>query len=88
MATDYKKLLNLPSTAFPMKGDLPQREPQLLAAWEAEGVYAQLRAASKGRKKYILHDGPPYANGHIHMGTALNKILKDIVVKSKQMSGF
>ncbi|OGL64144.1 MAG: isoleucine--tRNA ligase [Candidatus Tectomicrobia bacterium RIFCSPLOWO2_02_FULL_70_19] len=88
MATDYKKILNLPKTAFPMKGDLPQREPQMLAAWEKEGLYARLREASKGRKKYILHDGPPYANGHIHMGTALNKILKDIVVKSKQMAGF
>ena len=88
MATDYKKLLNLPKTAFPMKADLPQREPRMLAEWESEGLYARLRAASKGRKKYILHDGPPYANGHIHMGTALNKVLKDIVVKSKQMAGF
>ncbi|MEK6711370.1 MAG: class I tRNA ligase family protein, partial [Nitrospinota bacterium] len=69
MATDYKKLLNLPSTAFPMKAGLPQREPQLLAAWERQDLYGQLRAAARGRRKYILHDGPPYANGHIHMGT-------------------
>jgi len=71
-----------------MKADLARREPEMLAAWERMGIYQKLRAASRGREKYILHDGPPYANGHIHMGTTLNKILKDIVVKSKQMTGF
>ncbi len=88
MTTDYKKLLNLPKTAFPMKANLAQREPERLAAWEEAEIYSKMRAAGEGRKKYILHDGPPYANGHIHMGTVLNKILKDLVVKSKQMSGF
>ncbi len=88
MATDYKELLNLPKTVFPMKGNLPQREPEMLASWEEAGLYEKLRAAAADRKKFILHDGPPYANGHIHMGTVLNKILKDIIVKSKQMSGF
>jgi isoleucyl-tRNA synthetase len=88
MATDYKELLNLPKTVFPMKGNLPQREPEMLASWEEAGLYGKLRAAAADRKKFILHDGPPYANGHIHMGTVLNKILKDIIVKSKQMSGF
>lgn len=85
---DYKKTLNLPHTGFPMKANLSQKEPQQLRAWEESGVYSKLRAASKGKKPFILHDGPPYANGHIHIGTALNKILKDIIVRSKQMAGY
>jgi isoleucyl-tRNA synthetase len=85
---DYKKTLNLPVTSFPMKADLPQREPLWVKAWEDQGLYAQLRDASDGRKKFVLHDGPPYANGDIHMGHALNKILKDILVKYKTMRGF
>jgi len=85
---DYKKTLNLPKTQFPMKAKLAQREPEQLLAWEEGGLYRKIRDASGGRKQFILHDGPPYANGHIHMGTALNKILKDIIVRSRQMSGF
>jgi len=84
---DYKATLNLPKTDFPMKANLPKREPQFLERWEKEGLYHQLRQAAQGKTKYILHDGPPYANGHIHMGTALNKVLKDFIVKSRQMSG-
>jgi isoleucyl-tRNA synthetase len=85
---DYKKTLNLPSTAFPMKANLAQREPQQLSEWEVDGLYTTIRERSKGRPNFILHDGPPYANGHIHMGTALNKILKDFIVRSRQMMGF
>ena len=85
--TDYKATLNLPDTPFPMRGDLPKREPQWVKDWQERKVYEKIRAASKGRKKFILHDGPPYANGNIHMGTALNKILKDFVVKSQTMLG-
>jgi isoleucyl-tRNA synthetase len=85
---DYKSTLNLPQTAFPMKANLPQREPEILAKWEQMRIYEQLREKSRELPKYILHDGPPYANGHIHLGTALNKILKDMIVKSRQMSGF
>lgn len=85
---DYKKTLNLPVTKFPMKASLNQREPQQLKAWESEDLYGKIRAASAGRPKFILHDGPPYANGNIHIGTAMNKILKDIIVRSKQMAGF
>lgn len=85
---NYKDTLNLPKTAFPMKANLAKREPEILAAWEAMGLYRELRTRSKGRPRYILHDGPPYANGHIHLGTALNKILKDMIVKNRQMSGF
>jgi isoleucyl-tRNA synthetase len=88
MTTDYKSLLNLPKTAFPMKGNLTQREPEMLASWEKAEIYQKLRQAAANREKYILHDGPPYANGHIHMGTVLNKILKDIIVKEKQMAGY
>ncbi len=84
---DYKETLNLPKTDFPMKANLAQREPEILARWEAEQLYDQLREKTKGRPLYVLHDGPPYANGHIHIGTALNKILKDFVVKSKVMGG-
>jgi isoleucyl-tRNA synthetase len=85
---DYKKTLNLPQTPFPMKADLPKREPEMLRQWDEQGLYAKIIQAAQGRERYILHDGPPYANGHIHIGTALNKILKDIVVKAKYMAGF
>jgi len=85
---DYKVTLNLPHTDFPMKADLAKREPVMLKNWEEIDVYKKIRESSKGRPLYILHDGPPYANGHIHIGTAFNKILKDIIVKSKHMSGF
>ena len=85
---DYKATLNLPKTDFPMKANLPQREPELLAWWEQEGLYWKIQEAGQGRPRYILHDGPPYANGRIHIGHALNKILKDIIVKSKTMAGF
>jgi isoleucyl-tRNA synthetase len=84
---DYKATLHLPRTAFPMRANLPQREPDFLQRWAAADLYGQLRARGRGRPRWILHDGPPYANGHIHMGTALNKVLKDIVVKSKTMLG-
>ncbi len=86
--TDYKKTLNLPDTPFPMRGDLARREPQMLAQWQAQQRYQKIRAASKGRPKFILHDGPPYANGDIHIGHAVNKVLKDIIVKSKTLAGF
>lgn len=85
---DYKDTLNLPKTAFPMRANLPKREPQLLEEWEKKDIYRQIRKKSAGRPKYVLHDGPPYANGHIHLGTALNKILKDIIIKSKTMMGY
>jgi len=84
----YKETLNLPSTAFPMRADAATREPERLARWEREDLYGQIRAARAGRPRFVLHDGPPYANGHIHMGTALNKILKDMVVRSRTMMGF
>lgn len=86
--TDYKATVNLPKTDFPMKASLAEREPQMLAQWDAIGLYRQMRTKGVGRPKFVLHDGPPYANGEIHAGTALNKILKDIVVKSRQMAGF
>ena len=85
---DYKKTLNLPATAFPMKANLAKREPEQIHTWDQGKLYQKIRTASEGRKKFILHDGPPYANGHIHIGTALNKILKDFVVRTRQMSGF
>jgi isoleucyl-tRNA synthetase len=87
---DYKATLNLPRTDFPMKANLPQREPELLARWEQERLYERIqeRGMRERRPLFVLHDGPPYANGHIHIGHALNKILKDIVVKSKTMAGF
>ena len=85
---DYRHTLNLPKTDFPMKANLAKREPDMLKAWEANGTYHQLSQGAKGKPKYILHDGPPYANGNIHIGTALNKILKDFIVKSKSMTGF
>jgi isoleucyl-tRNA synthetase len=87
-SSDYKKTLNLPQTSFSMKGNLPQNEPKRLEQWRLIDLYKLIREKSEGRPKSVLHDGPPYANGHIHMGHALNKILKDIVVKSKTMMGF
>ncbi len=85
---DYKATLHLPKTDFPMKANLPQAEPKLLAWWDEIGIYKRLREVAADRPLWILHDGPPYANGHIHLGTALNKTLKDIVVKSRSMLGF
>jgi isoleucyl-tRNA synthetase len=86
--TDYKNTLNLPDTTFPMRGDMAKREPQMLARWQAQQRYQKIRAAKLGKPKFILHDGPPYANGDIHIGHAVNKILKDIIIKSKTLSGF
>ncbi|MBI5845074.1 MAG: isoleucine--tRNA ligase [Deltaproteobacteria bacterium] len=85
---DFKKTLNLPDTAFAMKADLAKKEPGFLEDWEKTDLYGTLRSSSKGRPLFVLHDGPPYANGHIHIGTALNKILKDMIVRSRQMAGF
>jgi isoleucyl-tRNA synthetase len=85
---DYKDTLNLPETPFPMRGDLAKREPQWVKEWQEKGVYKRLRALAQGRPRFVLHDGPPYANGDIHIGTAVNKILKDMVVKSKSFAGF
>ena len=86
--SNYKDTLNLPSTAFPMKANLAQREPDMLNRWQSMDIYAQMRDVASGREKFILHDGPPYANGTIHIGHALNKVLKDIIVKCRQMHGF
>src|SRR5215813_5685066 len=86
-ARDYSETLFLPKTDFPMRAGLPQKEPELLARWQKLDIYKRLRTAAHGRPKFVLHDGPPYANGHIHIGTALGKILKDIVVRSQQMLG-
>ena len=85
---DYSETLFLPQTDFPMRAGLPQKEPDILKRWEAADLYGAQRAAAKGRAKFILHDGPPYANGNIHIGTALNKVLKDVVTRSQQMLGF
>ncbi|CAN7514529.1 isoleucine--tRNA ligase [Acidovorax delafieldii] len=87
-ATDYRSTLNLPDTPFPMRGDLPKREPGWVKDWEDQGVYKRLRDARRGAPKFILHDGPPYANGQIHMGHAVNKILKDMITKARQLEGF
>jgi isoleucyl-tRNA synthetase len=84
---ELRSTLNLPRTDFPMKANLPQAEPRRLAQWTADGLYAKVRAARKGQAPFVFHDGPPYANGHIHLGTALNKILKDLVVRSRSMAG-
>ena len=86
--TDYKDTLNLPKTAFPMKGNLPNREPAILKRWDEMDLYARLRQSGEGRPLFVLHDGPPYANGDIHIGHVVNKVLKDIIVKSKTLSGF
>src|SRR6202042_853441 len=85
---DLKATINLPKTAFPMKANLPQNEPKMLARWEEARIYQRIREARKGSPTYILHDGPPYTSGPIHMGTALNKCLKDFIVKSKTMMGY
>ncbi len=84
---DYSRTLYLPKTDFPMRAGLPQKEPEILARWARENLYGALRESGKGRAKFVLHDGPPYANGNVHIGTALNKTLKDIVVRSHQMTG-
>jgi isoleucyl-tRNA synthetase len=88
MSRNYKETLHLPKTDFPMKADLVKREPERLAKWERDKIYQQIEKARANCKPFILHDGPPFANGDVHMGTALNKILKDIVVKSRAMAGF
>ncbi|HPZ52370.1 MAG TPA: class I tRNA ligase family protein, partial [Clostridia bacterium] len=85
---DYSKMLNLPKTDFPMRANLPQREPEYLKKWEEDKIYEKLIERDRNNKKFVLHDGPPYANGDIHLGTALNKILKDIVVKYYSMKGY
>jgi len=85
---NYKETLNLPKTVFPMKANLVEKEPEMLERWESIDLYKLIRQSSMGRKRFHLHDGPPYANGHIHMGTAFNKVLKDIIIKSRQMAGF
>ena len=85
---DYSKTLFLPRTDFPMRAGLPTREPLLLERWETTDLYGQLRARGQGRPKFVLHDGPPYANGNIHIGTALNKILKDVIVRSMGALGY
>src|SRR3989441_3563575 len=87
-ARDYSQTLFLPKTDFPMRAGLPQKEPEILARWTRLNLYRRLREAAKGRRKFILHDGPPYANGNIHIGHALNKILKDVVTRSQQMLGY
>ena len=84
---DWRETLNLPKTDFPMKAGLPKREPEMIERWEMLGLYEKLREDALGREKYILHDGPPYANGNLHIGHALNKILKDIITRSQQMMG-
>ena len=92
MSEDNKKKIsktvNLPKTKFSMKANLTQREPQMLAAWNKDGLYGKIRELRKGAEPFILHDGPPYANGNIHAGTTLNKVLKDIIVKYKSMRGY
>ncbi|HOT82671.1 MAG TPA: class I tRNA ligase family protein, partial [Candidatus Defluviicoccus seviourii] len=87
MPVNYKSTIFLPRTDFPMKANLPKREPEVLARWQASDLYGRLRRQSAGREKFILHDGPPYANGHLHIGHALNKILKDVINRSQQMLG-
>jgi len=85
---DYKDTLNLPKTDFPMRGNLPKREPELLKRWDSINIYQLLRDKCQGRPKFVLHDGPPYANGDIHIGHAVNKVLKDMIVKARTLSGF
>jgi isoleucyl-tRNA synthetase len=86
--TDYRSTLNLPDTPFPMRGDLPRREPGWVKAWDEQGLYRKLRAVRRGAPLFVLHDGPPYANGQIHMGHAVNKVLKDMIVKARQLAGY
>src|SRR6476619_5580254 len=88
ISVDPKKTVNLPKTDFSMKANLPTAEPKMLAHWEETSLYHRIREARAGRPQYVLHDGPPYANGNIHLGTAFNKILKDFIVKSKNMEGY
>jgi isoleucyl-tRNA synthetase len=88
MTKDYRETVFLPETAFPMKAGLPAKEPEILASWQKNDLYRQLRNDSKGREKFVLHDGPPYANGNLHIGHALNKILKDVINRSRQMMGY
>ena len=85
---DYRKTLNLPQTDFPMRANLPKREPEVQRYWEEIGIYWKVLEKTKDKPAFILHDGPPYANGDIHLGTALNKILKDIIIKFKTMNGY
>ena len=85
---NYRTTLNLPDTKFPMRGDLPKREPGWVKGWEDKGIYKKLRAARCDHPKFILHDGPPYANGKLHIGHAANKILKDMIIKARQLAGF
>src|SRR5260221_11166982 len=85
--TDYKKTLNLPDPPFPMRGDLAKREPHRVEEWQGKRIYEKIRETSRGRPKFVLHDGPPHPNGDIHIGQAVNKNLKDIVVKSRNMAG-
>src|SRR3989338_10545470 len=84
-ATDYRSTLNLPDTPFPMRGDLPKREAGWVKEWDDKGIYKKLRDVRAGKPKFVLHDGPPYANGQIHIGHAANKILKDMIVKARQL---
>ena len=88
MPQDYNKTLNLPKTDFAMRAALPQREPQMLEQWEEDRVYDKMVARNEGKPDFMFHDGPPYANAAIHLGTALNKILKDFIVRSKNMMGY
>ena len=88
MAMDYKQTINLPATDFPMKADLSRREPEVQKFWEEQRIYDKLRQVASGRPTFILHDGPPYANGTIHLGHAINKVLKDVVVKSRTLDGY
>ena len=87
MSVDYKATVFLPRTDFPMRAGLPKREPDILARWAEMNLFQLLREGADGREKFILHDGPPYANGHLHMGHALNKVLKDVINRSQQMLG-
>ena len=86
--TNYKETLNLPHTQFPMKANLSQKEPDILKKWQGMNLYQKIIKKNAGQPKFVLHDGPPYANGNLHLGHAINKSLKDFVVKSKQLSGF
>lgn len=88
MQQDYNQTMNLPATDFPMRANLPQREPAMLAAWEEAHLYEQLMEKNEGKPLYVLHDGPPYANGNIHLGTAMNKIIKDIIVRYHNIAGY
>ena len=85
---DYSKTLNLPKSGFPMRGNLSKREPEWVKLWQSESIYKKIRTECKSRPKFVLHDGPPYANGDIHIGHAVNKILKDMIIKSKTLAGF